>query len=115
MKINELLESQTNPVDVIMAGIDAAMVRGSMILNCDAFDDEVGFAIAYDFPEHRTGMIQKVRAVVKSLGKLNAEKAGDMHQPGIDFQLILKTPLTDIETADLKARLKKTYPGTIFE
>lgn len=113
MKLHEIKKLDVDVQAFVLASIEAAMDRSSRVLNFDVDSEEVYFSVRYDFPEHRNGVVQKVRAVAKAAGNLNAQKGGDRSMSGIDFQFIPTTPLTDTQVNELEIALRAKYPDTI--
>jgi hypothetical protein len=95
--------------DAVTKAIKAALDRSAVVRSIDVDNEEILFSVGYDFPEHRNGKAQEVRAAFKGAGKVNAQKGGDKYDAGIDFQLTPKAAMTDEETEKLKAALKAEY------
>lgn len=118
MKVQDLFETlaeatrsvDVNPVLTILNAVEAAMDRSSEVRSFSVHPEEVFFSISYDFPEHRIGVAKTVRAATKTVGKLNAQQGGGSFDPGIDFQLLPTTPLTDKQVNELTTALKGKYP-----
>jgi hypothetical protein len=106
---DDLHEAKVEMHDAVLKAIAAALDRTAVVRAIDVDNEEIFFTVGYDFPEHRTGKIQEVRAAFRGAGKVDAQKGGDQYDAGIDFQLTPKTPMSDEETASLKSALKSKY------
>jgi hypothetical protein len=76
MKLVDLFESEQEFTDekVIMSSIDEIMIRGAYIDYIDGDNESLNVQIVYEFPEHRSGLIQGARKAFGKSGKVNVEK-----------------------------------------
>ena len=114
MLLREVKSTEVNVHDAVLKAIAAALDRSAHVTTIDVDNEEIFFSVGYDFPEHRDGKVQEVRAAFKGAGKVNGQKGGDKYDCGIDFQLMPKTAMSDEETKKLSDALKAKYKDSFL-
>jgi hypothetical protein len=109
MNVQELFENNNDVVAMMLKIVDAAMDRSSHVDSFGIENEAVYFNVGYDFPEHRIGVVKKVRGAAKPLGKLNAQQGGGSSWPCIDFQFLPTKPFTDQEVKDITTALRAKH------
>ena len=110
MKLQDIFESKKDPVAAIMAAIESVLVRGAVVETVDIQSTEIWIEVAYDFPEHRTGLGRKMSKALTGIAKTEASKTGgDMGVYGMLYQIDMLHPLTPDEMADLKSKVSIKY------